>query len=331
MNKVATTPHDVSAHSPSSSGRTTAAGRATSNNDTRRRRTATGGGGRRRFAAKPFYVMVWPAVLAFALFHTVPLLVGVFYSFTNFAGFGQWRWVGLANYINIFRDTRMFAAYGFSFKFAIVATVLTNVIALSIALALNAKIKFRNFFRGVFFIPFVLSVLVIGYVFRFIFANSLPRLLPNIPLLADNILTNANWAWVAIVVLAVWQAAAFNIIIYLAGLQTIPAEVYESASLDGASPWRTFWSITFPMIGSFFTINMVLSLRGFLQVFDPIMALTEGGPGTATESVTMRIFTGGLAGGEFAYQSANAVLFFIILVIVSFIQFRVLNRREADF
>ena len=105
----------------------------------------------------------------------------------------------------------------------------------------------------------------------------------------------------------------------------------EAASIDGATPWRQFTSITFPLISAFLTINIVLSLKGFLQVFDQVVALTNGGPGTATESVTLLIFRGGFSGGEFAYQSANAVVFFIVITIVSLLQFRVLQRREADF
>jgi raffinose/stachyose/melibiose transport system permease protein len=282
-------------------------------------------------AASTYYWMVWPAVIAFAAFHTVPMVVGIFFSFTNYAGYGQWNLVGFANYLNLFRDDRVLQAYGFSFLFAIVATVLTNAISLAIALALNAKIRARNFWRGVYFVPYVLAILVIGYVFQFMFSNSLPKILSGIPLIADNILTNPDWAWTAVVALAVWQACAFSIIIYLAGLQTIPAELYEASSLDGAKPWRQFQSITFPLISAFFTINVVLSLKGFLQVFDPIISLTNGGPGTSTESVTMLIFRGGLSGGEFAYQTANAVVFFIVITIVSLLQFRVLQRREADY
>ena len=105
----------------------------------------------------------------------------------------------------------------------------------------------------------------------------------------------------------------------------------SEVSGGGAKPWRQFRSITFPLIGAFFTINVVLSLKGFLQVFDPIIALTNGGPGTATESVTMLIFRGGFSGGEFAYQTANAVVFFVVITVVSLVQFRVLQRREADF
>ncbi|KQR10603.1 carbohydrate ABC transporter permease [Cellulomonas sp. Leaf334] len=282
-------------------------------------------------AQRTFYWMVWPAVIAFFLFHTIPVLVGIFYSFTNYAGYGAWNFVGLSNYANLFKDDRILAAYGFSFLFAIAATVLTNAISLAIAMGLNAKIMARNLWRGVYFVPYVLAALVIGYVFQFLFSSSLPKILSGIPLIADNILTNETWAWTAIVALAVWQACAFTIIIYLSGLQTIPRELYEAASLDGAKPWRQFSSITFPLISAFFTINVVLSLKGFLQVFDQIVALTNGGPGTATESVTLLIFRGGFSGGEFAYQSANAVIFFIVITIVSLFQFKVLQRREADF
>jgi len=282
-------------------------------------------------AQRTFYWMVWPAVIAFFLFHTVPVLVGIFFSLTNYAGYGAWNFVGLSNYVNLFKDDRVLQAYGFSFLFAIAATVLTNLISLSIAMGLNAKIMARNFWRGVYFVPYVLAILVIGYVFQFFFSSSLPKILSGIPLFADNILTNETWAWTAIVALAVWQSCAFAIIIYLSGLQTIPRELYEAASLDGAKAWRQFRSITFPLISAFFTINVVLSLKGFLQVFDPIVALTNGGPGTATESVTLLIFRGGFSGGEFAYQTANAVIFFIVITIVSLFQFRVLQRREADF
>ncbi|MCI2959597.1 sugar ABC transporter permease [Agromyces atrinae] len=282
-------------------------------------------------APSAYYWMVWPALALFAFFHTLPVLVGVFFSFTNYAGFGTWDFIGIGNYVNLFRDDRVLAAYGFSFGFALVATVLTNVISLAIAMGLNAKIVGRNTFRGIFFVPYVIAILVIGYVFQFLFSNSLPKLFPEIPLIADNMLSNPNWAWVPIVVLAVWQASAFAIIIYLSGLQTIPQELYEAASLDGARPWRQFRSITFPLISAFFTINMVLSLKGFLQVFDHIVALTNGGPGTATESITMLIYKGGFTGGEFAYQTANAVIFVIVITVVSLIQFRVLQRREADF
>ncbi|MBL0886436.1 carbohydrate ABC transporter permease [Myceligenerans indicum] len=278
-----------------------------------------------------YYWIVVPALVLFAGFHTVPVLVGVFYSFTDYAGYGTWDFVGLRNYAGLLADDRALHAYGFSFGFAVAATILTNVVSLAVALGLNARIVARNTFRGVFFLPYVLAVLVVGYVFQYLFANSLPQLLPFVPAVRDNLLSSPEWAWVAIVLFAVWQASAFAVVIYLAGLQSIPTELYEAASIDGAGAWRQFRSITFPLISAFFTINMVLSLKNFLQVFDHVVALTGGGPGTSTESITMLIYKGGFTGGEFAYQTANAVVFVIVITVVSLGQFRVLQRREADF
>jgi len=271
-----------------------------------------------------------PALVLFALLHTLPVLIGIFFSFTNFAGYGAWDFTWFKNYAALFQDDRVLRAYGFSFGFAIVATILVNVISLSLALALNSKIKFQSTFRGIFFIPYVLSVLVVGYVFQYLFSNSLPQILSGIPVIQQNILTNPDWAWTAIVFLAVWQGAAFSTILYLAGLQTIPGELYEASSMDGATPWRQFWSITFPLIAAFFTINMVLSMKNYLQVFDHIVALTNGGPGTSTESITMLIFRGGFQGGEYAYQTSNAVIYLIVIIVVSYFQFKVLNRGGVE-
>jgi raffinose/stachyose/melibiose transport system permease protein len=267
---------------------------------------------------KAFYWMVIPAL---------------FFSITNYAGYGTWNFVGFSNYINLFRDDRVLASYGFTFGFAIVSTILVNVISLAIALGLNSKIKFKTGFRGLFFIPHILAILIIGYVFNYLFANSFPAIFTSLGMesLATNILADPSWAWVGIVVTTVWQAAAFNVILYLAGLQTIQPEVYEAASIDGAQTWRRFRSITFPLIGAYFTINMVLSFKSFLQVFDQIVALTNGGPGTSTESIAMVIFRGGFQGGEYGYQMANAVVYLFAIIIVSFIQLRFLQRREATF
>jgi raffinose/stachyose/melibiose transport system permease protein len=287
---------------------------------------------RRRGVQAAFYWMVLPAFLLFFVFHTVPVLQGVFYSFTNYAGYGEWSFVGLRNYANLFRDDRVRDSYLFTFQFAVVSTLLVNAIALAIAIGLNSRIKFRNTLRGIFFIPNVLAVLVVGYIFNYLFSNSLPAIAQalGIEALSGSILADPELAWLGVVVLAVWQATAFAIILYLAGLQTIPGELYEAASIDGAGAWRQFRSITFPMIAAFFTINMVLSLKNFMMVFDHIVALTQGGPGTATESVSLVIYRGGFQGGEFAYQTANAVAYFVVIVVMSFVQLRILQRREVS-
>jgi len=276
--------------------------------------------------------MVVPALVLFLLFHTLPVLQGFYYSLTNYPGYGSYDFIGLKNYANLFRDDRILDAYVFTFQFAIVATVLTNALALAIALGLNARIRLRTTLRGIFFIPNVLAILIVGYIFNYLFANSLPFVAQalGIEALGSNILVDPDLAWLGIVFVAVWQAAAFNIIIYLAGLQTIPGDVREAATVDGAGAWRQFRSIVFPLIAPFFTINMVLSLKTFLQVFDHIVALTNGGPGTATTSVSLLIYQGGLEGGEYAYQTANAVVYFLVIVAVSIFQLRVLQRREMS-
>ena len=293
-------------------------------------RERTGKGGRRFPVA--FYLMVLPALALFIIFHTIPVLQGVYYSFTDSPGYGPSNFVGLRNYMALFTDPRVLHAYWFTFLIAGVATVLVNIVSLAIAMGLNSRIKFKNTLRGVYFIPNVLAILVVGYIFNYLFSNSLPALGAKLGIdwLATSLLTSAKTAWIGIVTLAVWQAAAFNIIIYIAGLQTVPAELYEACALDGASAWRRFRSITFPMIAGFFTINMVLSLKSFLQVFDHIVALTGGGPGTDTESVALLIYKGGFQGGEYGYQSANSVIFFIVIVAFSIVQLNVLRRREVS-
>jgi raffinose/stachyose/melibiose transport system permease protein len=282
--------------------------------------------------SKTFYVMVLPALLLFFVFHTIPVLQGIYYSFTDSPGYGPANLVGFRNYIALFTDPRVIHAYWFTFLIAGVATILVNIVALAIAVGLNGKIKWKNTLRGVYFVPNVLAILVVGYIFNYLFSNSLPALGQKlgIDFLSTSLLTEAKTAWIGIVILAVWQAAAFNIIIYIAGLQTVPTEVYEAASLDGASAWQEFRSITFPMIAGFFTINMVLSLKGFLQVFDHVVALTGGGPGTDTETVALLIYKGGFQGGEYGYQSANSVVFFIVIVTLSIVQLRFLQRREMS-
>lgn len=286
---------------------------------------------RRRGTGRAYYWMVLPALALFLLFHTVPVLQGVYYSFTDYAGYGRYDFVGLNNYVNLFQDGRIWESYLFTFKFAAVATVLTNVVALAIALGLNARIRFRSVLRGVFFTPNVLSILIVGYVFTYLFTYSLPYVADHLGVdsLTTSILADPDLAWVGVVVLAVWQAAAFSIVIYLAGLQTVPADLYEAATLDGAGPWQRLRSVTLPLIAPFVTINVVLSLRNFLQVFDHIQALTAGGPGTATTSVAYLIYTGGFKGGEYAYQTADAVVFFFVIVLLSVFQLRILQRREV--
>lgn len=279
---------------------------------------------------RAFYWMAVPAAIIFAVFLYVPFLQGVMYSFTNSQGYGDYDFIGIKNYIALFQDNRVGHAYLFTFLIAVAITVLINVIAMFIAVALNGKIAFKNGFRAIFFVPYTLSVLVIGYVFKYIFMNPLPELgkALGIGWLSESLITSEQYSWVPIVFLAVWQGVAYSVLLYLAGLQTIDDEIYEAAALDGVNAWQKFWKITFPLIGPFFTINLVLSMKNALGTFDQVVALTDGGPNSATETVTYLIWKGGLTGGEYAYQTANAVLFFIVLAIIAFIQLKFFGSKE---
>lgn len=279
-----------------------------------------------------FYIMTIPALILFFTFHTLPLIKGIFYSFTDWNGYSDWKFIGFKNFVNVFQDDTIRNAYGFTFKFAILTTIIVNVISLAIAIALNSAIKFKNALRAIYFLPNILGVLIVGYIFNYVFAQLLPQFgtYLNIPILSSNILGNPDLAWLGIVFVASWQSIAFSTIIYISGLQTIDQDIYEASDIDGANKWQTFRKITFPLIAPFFTINMVLSLKGSLMVFDQIIAMTGGGPGNATQSISYVIFHFGFSGGNFAYQSANAVLYFIVIVAISLFQLKVLAKREVD-
>ena len=164
--------------------------------------------------------------------------------------------------------------------------------------------------------PNVLGALVVGYIFQYFFTYILPGLgeALGIDALSGSMLSNSKTAWIAIVIVCAWQSIAMNTIIYISGLQTVPEDVYEAGDLDGATGWKKFRHLTFPLIIPFFTINMVLCVKNFLMVFDQIMAM----------------YNNGLSGGSFGYQSANAVVFFIVIVAISVAQMTISSKKEEQ-
>lgn len=279
---------------------------------------------------RTFLLITIPILALFFCFNTLPLIKGVIYSFTNFRGYGEFDWVGLRNYADLFTDARVGKSYLFTFKLAIVATIVVNVLSLVLALGLNSKIKFKSALRGMYFVPNILGALVVGYIFNYFFTYILPAIVKMMGGKGDSILASSKWAWVAIVIVCAWQSVAMNTIIYISGLQTVPEDVYEAGSLDGATGWKKFKNLTFPLILPFFTINMVLCMKNFLMVFDQIMALTKGGPAQSTESISFLIYNNGMAGGQFGFQSANAVVFFVVIVVVSVLQMNFLGNKEEQ-
>ena len=281
---------------------------------------------------RTFLLITIPILALFVCFNTIPLIRGVIYSFTNFKGFGTYDWVGFRNYIDLFSDARVGKSYLFTSKLAIVTTIVVNVLSLALALALNSKIRAKSFFRGAYFLPNILGALVVGYIFNYFFTYILPAFGSMIgsDSLSSSILSNPDSAWIGIMVVCAWQAVAMNTIIYISGLQTVPEDVYEAGGLDGATGWKQFRYLTFPLIIPFFSINMVLCVKNFLMVFDQIMALTKGGPAQSTESISYLIYNNGMSGGQFGFQSANAVIFFLVIVTVSVAQMKFTGKKEEQ-
>lgn len=282
--------------------------------------------------SKTYLGMLIPVVILFFAFNTLPLIIGAFYSFTNYRGYGSWDFVGLRNYFDLFTDSRVWNSYLFTFKYAIVGTILVNVISLLMGLALNSKIRFKSTLRGIYFVPNILGGLIVGYIFSFIFTYIIPAVGEtfNIEWIQNSILADERFAWIGVLIVGVWQAVAMNTIIYISGLQTIPDDVYEAARIDGAGKFLTFRKITLPLLMPFISINLVLSTKNMLMVFDQIMSLTKGGPAQSTESISYLIYRNGMDGGQFGFQSANAVIFFILIVTISVIQMRMTGKKEEQ-
>ena len=281
---------------------------------------------------KIFLGMLIPVLILFFLFNTLPLLKGFYYGLTNYKGYGDYDMVGLRNFKDLLTDLRVGKSYLFTFKYAVVMTIAVNIISLILALGLNREIRGKSTLRGIYFVPNILGGLVVGYIFSFVFTYILPAVgeATGIGFLQNSMLASTKTAWIAIVIVGAWQGIAMNTIIYISGLQTVPAEVYEAGMIDGVSVWKKFWSLTFPLILPFFSINLVLCMKNALMVFDQIMSLTKGGPSQSTESISYLIYNNGMSGGQFGFQSANAFVFFIVIVVISFLQMRFLGGKEEQ-
>ncbi len=281
---------------------------------------------------RTFLLMILPALILFVAFNTIPLITGAIYSFTNYRGYGDYDFVGFRNYIDLFSDERVRNSYWFTFKYAVIGTILINFLSLLLALGLNSRIRCKSLLRGVYFVPNILGGLIIGYIFSFFFTYIVPAIgkAAHIGFLENSILASEKYAWIGVLIVGVWQAVAMNTIIYISGLQTVPTDIYEAGMIDGVTGWQKFWKLTFPMLLPFISINLILSTKNMLMVFDQIMSLTKGGPAQSTESISYLIYNNGMAGGQFGFQSANAVIFFIVIVIFAVVQMKLTGRKEEQ-
>ena len=277
-----------------------------------------------------YYLFLLPSVLLFTLAITVPGVIGIFFSFTDSIGIGEWNFIGLTNYIALFSDPAILQSYLFTFGFSIATVIVVNIVAFLLAVGLTSRVRFNTGLRTIFVIPMVISGIIIAYVFNFLFSNSLPALgsALGIEWLQTSLLANPDLAWVAIVIVTAWQAIPGTLLIYIAGLLSVPGEVYEAASIDGANKTQQLTRITIPLVAGYVVINVILGFKGFLNAYDIIVGLTNGGPGTSTRSVAMTIIAG-FNGGDYAYQMANATIFFIVAVLISLLQLSLTRGRNA--
>ena len=275
-----------------------------------------------------------PALLAILLSVELPFLMSVVYSFTKWNGLDKVPvFIGLANYVEIFtNDPDMLYALGFTLKMAIFTVVFTNIIALTLAVLLDSKIRGKNVLRVAFYIPNIISLVVIGYVWRFIFSRGFDSFyeLTNMNVFMLSWLGDSNMAFISVVLVSIWQQLGFYMVIYIAGLQTVPRDLIEAADIDGAGPMMKFFRITLPMIMASVTVAVFYSLSNGLKVFDVILSLTSGGPGNATTSIALDIYRTGFIISRFGYGTAKSVILFLFIMLLTVFQVRMFKRREVE-
>ncbi|MCR4631136.1 MAG: sugar ABC transporter permease [Treponema sp.] len=275
---------------------------------------------------KYFPVFVLPTLLAFTIFFIVPFGMGIFLSFTKFKVITNVKFVGFQNYIKAFTLNGDFLhALGFTSLFTIVSILTVNILAFSIALLLTNGIRGTNFFRSVFFMPNLIGGIVLGYIWNLLINGFL------LHFVGEDITFNAKYGFWGLVILTNWQLIGYMMVIYIAGLQNIPSEILEAASIDGASPLKTLFKIKIPMVMPSITICMFLTLTNSFKMFDQNLALTNGAPGTDTEMLALNIYKTfyGRSGFQGVGQ-AKAVIFFIIVAIIAFIQLKLTNKKEIE-
>jgi raffinose/stachyose/melibiose transport system permease protein len=274
-----------------------------------------------------------PALALFTFVVLVPSARGVYYAFTDWDGLDpNFSTVGVANFVEMFRDPPAVQAIWHTLVIAVAVTVIQNGFGLLLALGVNSIIKSRNVLRVLFFAPAVVTPIVTAYLWRNLLGpdGAVNSLFGAVGLdswrqdwLGDPEL--ALWSVVAVVV---WQFAGYSMVIFLAGLQSVPREIYEAAAIDGAGPVRRFWSVIGPLLAPAFTINLMLSIIGGIKLFDQVYALTGGGPGHATDTLSTLIYKDAFTLGEFGYSIALAVVLTIIVAAASTGQYLVLSRAE---
>jgi multiple sugar transport system permease protein len=286
-----------------------------------------------RKVAVPYLYMA-PFLVLFLVFKVYPLMYGLYISLTDQTlGETTSRFIGLANYARLPKDPRFVQSMLNTFQFTLEATIPVLGLPLLLAVLLNRKLRFGTFLRSAFFFPQTLSVVTLGLVWVWMLdplVGPINYYLKSLGFSPPVWFGDPSTAMLSIVITVIWGAAGYYMVIYLAGLQDIPRSLYEAAAIDGAGPWHSFWSITFPLLGRVFLLVGVVHVIGAFQIFGQVLVLTGGGPADATRTIVQHIYDTGFR-GDFAFGSAAAMswVLFVIIVAFSIAQFR-LQRGGSD-
>ena len=280
-----------------------------------------------------YIIFLFPLLFTFVITVIIPLCLGIFYSMTDWTGIQYTQFEGLENYITMFKDPQFIWSILMTFVFVLVNMILVNLIAFLLALLCTNGIKGDGFFRAAYFLPNLIGGIVLGYIWQFVFNNVL------INITKTSLLVQTKTAMAAIVVVYIWQYAGYIMLLYITGLTQVPKDVLEAAQIDGANATQTLFQVKIPMIASTFTICTFLTLTSAFKQFDVNLALT-GGTGSAmfmgkyltsgTQMLALNIYNTAVSKNDYALGQAKAVLFFIILAVVSLIQVRISNSKEVE-
>jgi multiple sugar transport system permease protein/alpha-1,4-digalacturonate transport system permease protein len=288
--------------------------------------------GRRRSSTWVGWSFILPNFVGFATLTLIPVLASLALSFLDWDPYSTPRWVGLANFQRMIHNDTFWTALQNTAYYAVGHVPLTLIASLGFAVLLNQKLKGVRFFRTALFFPYLTSLVAVAVVWNMLLSPDLGPV--NQLLRAVGVdhppgwTTSTTWAMPAVIMASVWRDLGYYMILYLAGLQTIPAELYEAAQVDGASAWQRFWNITVPSLRpTTFFVLIMLTISSF-KVFDLVQVMTEGGPGRSTLVLSQLIFREGITQGRFGYSSAVSMVLFVIVLTVTLVQFRLQRRSE---
>ncbi|MHB1688324.1 MAG: carbohydrate ABC transporter permease [Ignavibacteriaceae bacterium] len=292
----------------------------------------------KKFKFSAAYVFLTPALLAIFIFFLLPVLAAFVMSFTDFdiyslGNFRYVQFVGLKNYFQILNDPLFWQALKNTFYFVIAGGPLSIAVSLGSAILLNSKlVKYKGFFRLVYFMPVVTTLVAVSVLWRFIYHPKfgiLNYLLGFIGIKGIDWLGDPNWAMPAIIFMAVWKNFGYNMIIFIAGLQNIPEDLYEAASIEGASAWQQFKNITLPMLAPTTLFITIITMIGYFQLFAEPYVMTQGGPLNSTLSIVLYMYQEGFRWWNMGYSSALAFILFFIILVISLIQLKI--QKESAF